>query len=112
MTTAVTDEQVRQLVERAKPYTLALLRWGPERHRAGADAIEREHQRRMVGLRADGTIAILLPVGAETLAGAAVMTVSPDGARAILAGDPCVRAGIMVAEVHACRSFPGDSLPA
>lgn len=31
MTTTVTDEQIRELVETAKPYSLAVLRWGPQR---------------------------------------------------------------------------------
>jgi len=112
MTTSVTDEQVRQLAATAEPYSLALLWWGAERHMAGADAIERDHQRRMVSLRADGVIAILCPVGSDTLAGLAIMTLPPDKARAVMDGDPCVRAGMMVCEIHACHGFPGDALPA
>ena len=112
MTTSVTDEQVRQLAGTAKPYSLALLWWGPERHMDGAEAIEREHQRRMVSLRADGVIAILCPVASEALAGVAIMTPPPDQARELMDDDPCVRAGMMVCEVHQCHSFPGDALPA
>jgi hypothetical protein len=112
MTTTVTDEQVRQLVATAKPYSLALLWWGPERSMDGADEIERAHQRRMVSLRAEGVIAILCPVGGEKLAGAAIMHLPPDEARKVMDEDPCVRAGMMTCEVHQCHSFPGDSLPA
>jgi hypothetical protein len=112
MTSSVTDEQVRQLAATANPYSLALLSWGPERHMDGADATEMEHQRRMVSLRADGVIAILCPVGSETLAGVAIMNVPLDEAREIMDGDPCVRAGMMRCEVHACQGFPGDALPA
>jgi hypothetical protein len=112
MTTAVTDEQIQQLAETAKPYSLALLWWGPERNMDGAEATEMEHQRRMVSLRADGVIAILCPVGSETLAGVAIMNVSLEKAREIMDGDPCVRAGMILCEVQACRSFPGDALPA
>jgi hypothetical protein len=54
---SVTDEQVQQLAATAQPYTLVVLSWGPERHREDAETIEREHQRRMVSLRADGVIA-------------------------------------------------------
>jgi hypothetical protein len=108
----VTDEQIQELAATAQPYSLALLWWGPERHMDGADATEREHQRRMVSLRADGVIAILCPVGDETMAGVAVMTVPAEEARDIMADDPCVQAGMMRCEVHACHSFPGDSLPA
>jgi hypothetical protein len=112
VSTRVTDEQIEELVATAKPYSVALLWWGPERHMDGADAIEREHQRRMVSLRADGVIAILCPiVGSETAAGVAIMTVSPDEAREIVDGDPCVHAGMIVCDVYSGASFPGDALP-
>lgn len=51
MNTTVTDEQIRRPAETAKPYSVALLWWGPERHMDGAEATELEHQRRMVSLR-------------------------------------------------------------
>jgi hypothetical protein len=108
MSTTVTDEQIQQLAARAKPYSLALLWWGPERHRDGADAIELEHQRRMVSLRADG----VCPVGSETLAGVAIVNLPPEEARGVMDGDPCVEASMIVCEVHACHGFPGDALPA
>ncbi|WP_433512890.1 hypothetical protein ACQP2T_56070 [Nonomuraea sp. CA-143628] len=41
----------------------------------GAHAIELEHQRRMVSLRAEGVIAILCPVASDTVAGGAIMIV-------------------------------------
>jgi hypothetical protein len=112
MTTRVTDDQVRQLAETAKPYSAALLWWGPERRMDGAEAIEREHQRRMVSLRADGVIAVLCPGASETLAGVAIMTVPAEEAREVMDGDPCVRAGMIVCDVHPCHGFPGDALPA
>jgi hypothetical protein len=112
MTTDVTDEQIRDLAATAKPYSVALLSWGPERHRDGADAIELEHQRRMVSLRADGVIAVLCPVSSDTLSGVAIMTVPPDEARAVMGADPCVQAGMIVVEVHQAHGFPGDALPA
>lgn len=111
MKTTVTDEQVRQLAETAKPYSLALLWWGPERYKEGADATEREHQRRMVSLRADGVIAILCPVGSDTLAGVAIMNVPTEKAREILDDDPCFQAGMMRCEIYPCHGFPGDALP-
>ncbi|HEY3844999.1 MAG TPA: hypothetical protein VGL48_17265 [Acidimicrobiales bacterium] len=111
MTTTVTDEQIQQLAATAKLYSLALLRWGPERHMEGGDATELEHQRRMVSLRADGVIAILCPVGSENLAGVAIMNVPPEDDREIMDGNPCVKAGMMHCEVQACHGFPGDALP-
>jgi uncharacterized protein YciI len=108
----VTDEQIQQLAATAKPFSVALLSWTPERHMEGADATELEHQRRLVSLRADGVIAILCPVVSETLAGVLIMTVSPEDARGVMDDDPCVQAGMMTCEVYSAASFPGDALPA
>ncbi|AUN40329.1 hypothetical protein [Tsukamurella tyrosinosolvens] len=111
MGTTVTDEQIQDLVRTAQPYSLVLLRWGPRRDQDGAEAIEREHQRRMVSLRADGVIAILCPILDDAMAGMAVMAVPAERAAEIIAGDPCVRAEMMHSEVYPCLSFPGDALP-
>ncbi|WP_344773082.1 hypothetical protein [Nocardioides panacisoli] len=108
---AVTDEQVQQLAATAKPYSLVQLSWAPGRHQEGADAIEGEHQRRMVSLRADGTIAVLCPVLSDGLCGVAIMARDLEEAREIMAADPCVRAGMMTVEVLPCVGFPGDTLP-
>jgi hypothetical protein len=112
MSTTVTDEQIQALAATAKPFSLALLHWGPERTMDGAEAIELEHQRRMVSLRAEGVIAILCPVASDAVAGVAIMTVPAEEATEIMAGDPCVRAGMMRCVVHSCFGFPGDALPA
>ena len=111
MNTTVTDEHIARLASTAKPYSVGLLWWGSERHQDGAEEIEREHQRRMVSLRADGVIVIRLPGGSDSLAGVAVMTVPSEDAAHILADDPCVRAGMMRAEVHPCHGFPVDAIP-
>ena len=108
---AVTDEQVQELAATSKPYSLVQLSWAPGRHRQGAGAIEQEHQRRMVSLRAEGTIAILCPVLSDGLCGVAIMTQTVEEARKTMAADPCVRAGMMTVEVLPCVGFPGDSLP-
>ncbi|TDE11174.1 hypothetical protein [Jiangella asiatica] len=112
MNTTVTDEQIRDLAETAKPYSLAVLRWGPQRHMDRAEATELEHQRRMVSLRADGVIAILCPIASATLAGVAVMNVPIEEAEEIMDADPCVRTRMILCEVYSCHSFPGDTLPA
>jgi hypothetical protein len=112
MGTSVTDEQIQQLAATAKPYSVALLWWGPERYMEGAEATELEHQRRLVSLRADGVIAVLCPAASEALAGVITMTVPPDEAREIMDGDPCVQAGMIRSEVYQVHGFPGDALPA
>ena len=111
MTPPITDEQIQQLAQTAKPYSLALLRWGPQRYMDGADAVELEHQRRMVSLRADGVITVLCPIVSDTMAGAAIMNLPPDEASAVMAEDPCVRADMIRCDVYACLGFPGDAIP-
>jgi hypothetical protein len=66
----------------------------------------------MVSLRADGAIAILCPVGSDSLAGVAITDVPPEEATEILDGDPCAQARMMRCDVHLCRGFPGDALSA
>jgi hypothetical protein len=78
----------------------------------GAEAIELEHQRRMVSLRADRVIAVLCPASSDTLAGVAVMNLPLGEAREVMDADPCVEARMIVCEVHACHGFPRDALPA
>ncbi|SED82527.1 hypothetical protein SAMN04490220_5685 [Rhodococcus jostii] len=111
MSSDVTDDQIQALAATAKPFSLVQLRWSSDRYQDGAEAIEREHQRRMVSLRAKGVIAILCPVISDTVAGVAIMTESLERARQIMAADPCVQAGIMTCEVLPCLGFPGDTLP-
>jgi hypothetical protein len=112
MSANVTDEQIQELAATAKPYSLAVLSWGPERHMEGAAAIELEHQRRLVSLRLDGVISVLCPVASDTTCGIAILTVPLEEARGIMDGDPCVQAGMMRVEVYQCHGFPGDTLPA
>ena len=109
--TSVTDEQIQQLVATGVPFSVALLWWGPNRYMDGAEPIELEHQRRMVSLRAHGVIAVLCPAQSDKLAGVAVMTASPDEAKAIMDGDPCVQAKMINCDVYLVVGFPGDALP-
>jgi hypothetical protein len=111
VTSAATDEEVAALAATAKPFSLVVLRWTDAREQDGAEAVERAHQRRLVGLRADGVIAILSPVLSDTVAGIAIMTVPVEEAREIIAHDPCVEAGMQTFEVYASLGFPGDALP-
>src|SRR5262245_27349206 len=107
MSTTVTDEQIRELAATARPYSLVLLRWGPEWHMDGAEAVELEHQRRMVSLRADGVTVILCPIVSDTMAGVAIMNVPTREAEEIMDADPCVRARMILCEVYPCHGFPG-----
>ncbi len=45
------------------------------------------------------------------MAGIGIFNAEPAAVEQILQGDPAVQAGVLTYEVHASRSFPGDSLP-
>ena len=111
MEITVTDDQIQQLASTAKPFSIAMLWWAPDRHQDGARDIELKHQRRMISMHHDGLIAVLCPGTDDILAGVAVMAVGPDEATEIMAADPCVQAGMMRCDVHSGMGFPGDSIP-
>jgi len=109
----ITDEFMMAMLPTTKVYTVVLLKAGPNRAMEGADKIVWEHGRRNFSLRADGLLAIVCPVrdGSE-LNGIGIFNATEDETRAIMDGDPGVQAGVFAYEVHPCRSFPGDALPA
>jgi hypothetical protein len=79
----------------------------------GVEDIIWEHGRRNFSLRADGLLAIVCPVrDGSDVCGVGIFTVSPQETASIMDEDPGVKAGVFVYELHACRSFPGDALPA
>ena len=104
------DDTMRALLNTAGPYTLLILRPGPNRHMEGVEPIIWEHGRRNMRLRAAGSLAIVMPVGDPEVSGIGIFRVSVDEAKALMDDDPCVLAGVLVPEYHAGMSFPGDSL--
>ena len=57
----VSDDYMREMLEKSKVYTAVLLKAGPNRSADGVDATIWEHARRNFSLRADGTLAIVCP---------------------------------------------------
>ena len=60
--TTISDEFMRDMLVKTKPYTLVLLRATPKHDEPGMDAVVWEHGRRNFSLRADGALAIVCPV--------------------------------------------------
>jgi len=107
-----TDEEMNALLPTAKPYSVMILKRGPNFGDDAAPALVWEHGRRNFGLRHDGALAVVLPVpNGSDICGFGVFTGTVDEAVAIMNDDPGVRAGVFTFEVHACLGFPGDSLP-
>ena len=111
--TTITDEAMHELRARTKPYSLLILRTGPKRHQPNVERIIWEHGRRNLELRAEGKLSIVCPVTDESdVCGLCIFNTDPAETQSIMEGDPGVQAGVFLYEVHPCRSFPGDSLPA
>jgi len=112
MTTIITDEFMRQMLPTAKTYSLLILKAGPKRHAPGVDKIIWEHGRRNFALRADGVMPIVCPVAdGSDVCGIGIFSTGLEETRQIMDEDPGVKAGVFVYELHACRGFPGQSLP-
>jgi hypothetical protein len=109
----ITDELMRAQMATTRSYCAVILRAGPNRHTDGVEHVIWEHGRRNFSLRADGLLSIVCPVSDDTdVCGIGIFAVDPEEAVSIMDDDPGVRAGVFVYEVHPCRSFPGDALPA
>ena len=107
----ITDDYMRDRIGNAKAYSVMVLRPTPECFAPGSGPIIWEHGRRNMALQAAGIMPIVCPVGDDEIAGIAIFNLDVDEARAVMADDPGVRAGIFTVEVHPCRGFPGDALP-
>jgi hypothetical protein len=110
--TMITDEFMRDMLAKAKPYTIVLLKAAQGYYQPGADKIIWEHGRRQFSLRADGVLSIVCPVADDSeLAGVNIFNASAEDSAQLMDDDPGVKAGIFTYEVHPIRSFPGDCLP-
>ncbi len=108
----ITDEYMRAKSKEAKAYSLVILRKTAKREEEGAEKVVWEHGRRNFELRAKGVLSIVCPVrDGSDLAGIGIFTGGTEEIRAIMEGDPGVRAGIFTYELHECWGFPGDRLP-
>jgi hypothetical protein len=109
---AITDEYMRQTLPTARSYTVVILKPTPKRREPGVEKIVWEHGRRNFALRADGLLAVVCPVADDgDVSGISIFNASVEETVKLMDEDPGVMAGIFVYEVHACRGFPGDSLP-
>ncbi len=71
-----------------------------------------EHGRRNFSLLEDGLLPIVCPViDGSDISGVGIFNASVEETKRIMDEDPGVKAGIFEYEVHACRGFPGTSLP-
>ena len=110
--TEITDDFMREMLGKSRPYSVVVLKKGPNYRADGDRSVISEHGRRNFALRAAGQLAVVVPLASDTeMAGLGLFTTSLDDTRALMLGDPAIAAGWLTFEVYAGRSFPGDSLP-
>ncbi len=109
--TEITEEYMREMTQKTKPYTIVILHKTLKANDPGSDKIIWEHGRRNFQLRRDGILCIVCPVrDSSDMAGVGIFSTSLDETQKIMKEDPGVNAGIFEYEVHATRSFAGDAL--
>ncbi len=108
----ITDAFMKEKLTTVRNYTVVILKKGPHYDHPDLQQVTWEHGRRNFALREDGWLSIVCPVSDGTdMAGIGIFNADPEKTRQLMDGDPGVRAGIFVYELHQGRSFPGDSLP-
>jgi hypothetical protein len=108
----ITDEYMRQMISATRNYSVVTLKSGPNKHMEGVEKIIWGHGRRNFELRADGVLSIVCPVNdGSNVHGVGIFNAGVEEVKQIMDGDPGVQAGVFVYEIHACRGFPGASLP-
>jgi hypothetical protein len=113
MMTTIADEFMREMIAKTKGYCVVILKAGPNRNMPGVEKIVWEHARRNFALRADGVLSIVCPVAdGSDVSGIGIFNADAEEVKKIMDEDPGVKEGVFVYEVHPCRSFPGDCLPA
>lgn len=106
----VTEEFIRSSVASAKPYSLVVLRRGPNFDSTAH--LQMEHLKHIFTLRLAGQQVLTCPVmdpGSE-IVGIALMPMGKDEATALTAADPGVKAGRVTFEVLGCMAMPGDGV--
>ena len=110
--TTITDELMRQRISATRNYCIVILKAGPKKNEEGAEKIIWEHGRRNFELRADGVLPIVCPISdGSNVSGIGIFNATVEEVKKIMDEDPAVKAGVLIYEIHACRSFPGASLP-
>ena len=108
----ISDEFMRQMLATTRKYCVVILKAGPNRHKDGVEKIIWEHVRRNFVLRAEGVLSIVCPISDESnVTAVGIFNADVEEVKKIMDEDPGVKAGVFVYEIHASRSFPGDSLP-
>lgn len=104
------DDEINDLLIAARPYSVVILKSGPNYADSAALALSWEHNRRNFALRDRGAVTAYMRVMDDSdVYGIAIFDATADETAALMDGDPAVAAGVFVYEVHPCRGFLDDS---
>jgi hypothetical protein len=115
----VTDEMLKAALPKTRPYTIVVLKAGPNFEMPGPDRgtevarIIWEHGKRNFALRTAGIMPIVCPIAdGSGVTGVSIFDETPDTVDLIMSQDPGVKAGIFTYDIHPTRGFPRSALPA
>lgn len=107
----ISEQQMRAILNTARPYTVVILSKGPNYAAADARATVWEHGKRNMQLRVSGKLNVVIPLTDDgEIRGLGVFDLPIDEVKALLGDDPAIKAGVLTAEYRAALSFAGDSL--
>jgi hypothetical protein len=107
----VSDEEMKRILETARPYTVVILWKGPNYRSPDSGAIGWEHGKRNMELRLAGKLNVVIPFTDDgEIRGLGVFNIPIHEVQAILAGDPALVSGVLRAEYRSGLSFANDAL--
>ena len=108
----ITNEYMMEMLGKSKPYSVVILKKGPDYNLPERQQIVWEHGRRNFELRAAGLLSIVCPVVEDNeICGIGIFNAGKEKVKEIMDGDPGVQKGVFIYEIFDVKSFPGDSLP-
>jgi hypothetical protein len=106
----ISDDYMRDMIRKAKPYTMVILHKTGKSQGPWRDQIVWEHGRRNLELRREA-LWVVCPVRDESdIGGVAIFFTDTEKTREIMDADLAVKVGNFTYETHDTRSFPGDAL--
>jgi hypothetical protein len=107
----ISDDTMRAVLDTAQPYTVVVLSKGPNYGSEAAKAIGWAHGKRNMQLRLAGTLNVVIPFTDDgDIRGIAVFRLPVEDVKRVLADDPALEAGVLLADYRSGLSFAGDAL--
>ncbi|HET9877050.1 MAG TPA: hypothetical protein VFQ37_15015 [Mycobacterium sp.] len=106
----MTDDELNGLLLAAQPYSVVIMKSGPNYTDKKALTLSWEHNRLNFALQDCGVVTTYLRVMDDSdVYGVAVFDATVGDTITLMEGDPAVATGVFAYEVHPCRGFLGNS---